>query len=423
MLAPMAGITDQPFRQLCCQMGAGLAVSEMVSANPKVWKTEKSKRRLIHGTEAGICSVQIAGSDPQELAFAAQVNVDNGAQIIDINMGCPAKKVNKKLAGSALLKEPTLVEQIIQSVVNKVAVPVTLKIRTGWCENTRNGIEIAKIAEHNGIQSLVVHGRTRNDFYKGDAEYDTIKAIKQAVSIPVVANGDITNAITNKQDLTLAQDAIVKLGANSALTITSSSNKLDTVIDGVTIDLTQAQSLGDQPIHISITQDQESSKENIQSFVDKFNSLTNGITSNQYLKRDNMAAGLARSLRNDFQGTFEGKTLFSVGIEFDRSGNLKIDNKKLEEAMATNPEQLTSMLTGENGLLSKLETRVEPFTKSYGLMTDKKQSLQASLNIVNRQQKDHEVSMEQVYQRYLSQFTQMQQTIAQLESTMGQFGS
>ena len=135
-----------------------------------------------------------------------------------------------------------------------------------------------------------------------------------------------------------------------------------------------------------------------------------------------MAAGLARSLRNDFQGTFEGKTLFSVGIEFDRSGNLKIDNKKLEEAMATNPEQLTSMLTGENGLLSKLETRVEPFTKSYGLMTDKKQSLQASLNIVNRQQKDHEVSMEQVYQRYLSQFTQMQQTIAQLESTMGQFG-
>ncbi|MEM7389163.1 MAG: flagellar filament capping protein FliD, partial [Pseudomonadota bacterium] len=160
-----------------------------------------------------------------------------------------------------------------------------------------------------------------------------------------------------------------------------------------------------------------------QSFVDKFNSLTNGITSNQYLKRDNMAAGLARSLRNDFQGTFEGKTLFSVGIEFDRSGNLKIDNKKLEEAMATNPEQLTSMLTGENGLLSKLETRVEPFTKSYGLMTDKKQSLQASLNIVTRQQKDHEVSMEQVYQRYLSQFTQMQQTIAQLESTMGQFGS
>lgn len=194
MLAPMAGITDQPFRQLCCRMGAGLAVSEMVSSNPRVWNTEKSKRRLVHGNEAGICSVQIAGSDPQELAFAAQVNVDNGAQIIDINMGCPAKKVNKKLAGSALLKEPTLVEQIVKSVVDKVNVPVTLKIRTGWCENSRNGVDIAKIAENSGIQSLVVHGRTRNDFYKGHAEYDTIKAIKDAVSIPVVANGDITSA-------------------------------------------------------------------------------------------------------------------------------------------------------------------------------------------------------------------------------------
>ncbi|GLX87427.1 tRNA-dihydrouridine synthase B [Thalassotalea loyana] len=190
----MAGITDQPFRRLCCQLGAGLAVSEMVSANPKVWNTEKSKKRMVHTSEAGIRSVQIAGSDPQELAFAAQVNVENGAQIIDINMGCPAKKVNKKLAGSALLKEPTLVEAIVKSVVDAVDVPVTLKIRTGWCENTRNGVEIAKIAQANGIQSLAVHGRTRNDFYKGEAEYQTIKAIKQAIDIPVVANGDITDA-------------------------------------------------------------------------------------------------------------------------------------------------------------------------------------------------------------------------------------
>ena len=190
----MAGITDQPFRRLCCQLGAGLAVSEMVSANPKVWNTEKSKKRMVHTSEAGIRSVQIAGSDPQELAFAAQVNVENGAQIIDINMGCPAKKVNKKLAGSALLKEPTLVEAIVKSVVDAVDVPVTLKIRTGWCESTRNGVEIAKIAQANGIQSLAVHGRTRNDFYKGEAEYQTIKAIKQAIDIPVVANGDITDA-------------------------------------------------------------------------------------------------------------------------------------------------------------------------------------------------------------------------------------
>ena len=162
LLAPMAGITDKPFRQICCQLGAGLAVSEMLSSNPKVWNTEKSKLRMLHSDAAGIRSVQIAGSCPDELAFAAQVNVDNGAQIIDINMGCPAKKVNKKLAGSALLREPALVEQIVQSVVKAVNIPVTLKIRTGWCEDTRNGIEIAKIAQDSGIASLAVHGRTRN---------------------------------------------------------------------------------------------------------------------------------------------------------------------------------------------------------------------------------------------------------------------
>ncbi|WP_371376046.1 tRNA dihydrouridine synthase DusB [Thalassotalea aquiviva] len=194
ILAPMAGITDKPFRQLCCRLGAAMAVSEMLSSNPKVWASGKSKLRMEHSDEAGIRSVQIAGSDPAEMAFAAQVNVANGAQIIDINMGCPAKKVNKKLAGSALMKEPSLVEDIVQSVVAAVDVPVTLKIRTGWCENTRNGIEIAKIAEANGIQALAVHGRTRSDFYKGAAEYDTIKAIKSEISIPVIANGDIDSA-------------------------------------------------------------------------------------------------------------------------------------------------------------------------------------------------------------------------------------
>lgn len=215
MLAPMAGITDQPMRQLCCRMGAGLAVSEMVSANPKVWNTEKSKRRLVHHADAGIRSVQIAGCEPQELAFAAKVNVDNGAQIIDINMGCPAKKVNKKLAGSALLKEPRLVEQIVNAVVEAVSVPVTLKIRTGWCEDTKNAVEIAQIAEQSGIQSLVVHGRTRNDFYKGDAEYDTIKSVKESVSIPVVANGDITSADKAKYvlDYTGADAIMIGRGA------------------------------------------------------------------------------------------------------------------------------------------------------------------------------------------------------------------
>lgn len=194
ILAPMAGVTDRPFRRLCAEMGAGLVVSEMLSSNPKVWKTAKSINRMNHEGESGIRSVQIAGSEPKLMAEAAKFNVDQGAQIIDINMGCPAKKVNKKLAGSALLQEPQLVAEILSAVVNAVDVPVTLKIRTGWSEDNRNGIDIARIAENSGIQSLAVHGRTRTCMFKGNAEYDTIKAIKANVSIPVIANGDITNA-------------------------------------------------------------------------------------------------------------------------------------------------------------------------------------------------------------------------------------
>lgn len=201
ILAPMAGVTDRPFRQMCKRLGAGLVVSEMLSSNPKVWKSDKSRQRMDHTGESGLRSVQIAGADPELMAEAAQFNVGNGAQIIDINMGCPAKKVNKKLAGSALLQHPTLVEEIIQAVVNAVNVPVTLKIRTGWDPENRNGVQIARIAESNGIQSLAVHGRTRACMYKGEAEYDTIKAIKQTVSIPVVANGDITCAQDAKQVL------------------------------------------------------------------------------------------------------------------------------------------------------------------------------------------------------------------------------
>ena len=201
MVAPMAGITDRPFRQLCRRLGAGLAVSEMLSCNPKVWQTAKSMGRMDHSGESGIRSVQIAGADPELMAQAAQFNVSNGAQIIDINMGCPAKQVNKKLAGSALLQYPDLVEAIVKAVVEAVDVPVTLKIRTGWDVDNRNGVEIAAIAEHNGIQSLAVHGRTRACMYKGYAEYDTIKAIKGSVSIPVVANGDISSPQKAKQVL------------------------------------------------------------------------------------------------------------------------------------------------------------------------------------------------------------------------------
>ena len=194
LLAPMAGITDQPFRRICATYGAGLTFSEMMSTNPQVWHTEKSKLRLAHHQDAGINAVQIAGSDPDEMAQAAQVNVEYGAQIIDINMGCPAKKVNRKMAGSALLQYPQLVRQILESVVKSVEVPVTLKIRTGWDLENRNCVEIAKIAEQSGIQALTIHGRTRACKFEGAAEYEHIRLVKQQVTIPVIANGDITSA-------------------------------------------------------------------------------------------------------------------------------------------------------------------------------------------------------------------------------------
>lgn len=193
MLAPMAGITDLPFRNLCFQLGADLSVSEMVTSEKHLWKSRKTQLRLDHRNEKGIRSVQIAGTEPIKLADAARFNVRHGAQIIDINMGCPAKKVCNVLAGSALLKNEALVADIVAAVVNAVDVPVTLKIRTGWDQYSRNAVNIAKIAEQNGIQALFVHGRTRADAYKGEAEYETIARVKAAVAIPVIANGDITD--------------------------------------------------------------------------------------------------------------------------------------------------------------------------------------------------------------------------------------
>ena len=192
-LAPMAGVTDRPFRQLCRELGAGHVVSEMVSSESRLWHTNKSKFRMDHSGEPGPITVQIVGYDPDMLADAARQNVERGAQIIDINMGCPAKKVCNRLAGSALMQDEPLVAAILAAVVAAVEVPVTLKIRTGWNRDNRNGATIARIAEDAGIAMLAVHGRTRADKYMGDAEYDTIAAIKQSVSIPVLANGDITS--------------------------------------------------------------------------------------------------------------------------------------------------------------------------------------------------------------------------------------
>lgn len=192
ILAPMAGVTDRPFRQLCRAQGAGLVVSEMVSSNALLWGSKKTRRRIDHAGESEPVAVQIAGADPRMMAEAARFNVDHGAQIIDINMGCPAKKVCNVMAGSALLQDESLVGRILEAVVNAVSVPVTLKIRTGWDPQHRNAPAVARIAEQSGIQALAVHGRTRACAYRGEAEHDTVRAIKSQVNIPVIANGDIS---------------------------------------------------------------------------------------------------------------------------------------------------------------------------------------------------------------------------------------
>ncbi len=193
IVAPMAGVTDRPFRMLCKAMGAGMAVSEMISANAQLWNTAKSKRRADHAGEVDPISVQIAGADPGMMAEAARHNVDQGAQIIDINMGCPAKKVCNVAAGSALLQNEPLVGRILDAVVQAVDVPVTLKIRTGWNPENRNALRIAKIAQAAGIHALSVHGRTRACAFNGQAEYDTIAEVKAEVSMPIIANGDIAS--------------------------------------------------------------------------------------------------------------------------------------------------------------------------------------------------------------------------------------
>lgn len=212
IVAPMAGVTDRPFRQLCKSMGAGMAVSEMVSSNSLLWGSEKTRRRADHAGEVDPISVQIAGADPALMAEAARYNVAQGAQIIDINMGCPAKKICNVMAGSALLRDEMLVGKILDAVVSAVDVPVTLKIRTGWDTQHRNALTVARIAENAGIQALAIHGRTRACAYTGIAEYDTIAAVKAAVKIPIIANGDITTPEKVRQVLEYTGADAVMIG-------------------------------------------------------------------------------------------------------------------------------------------------------------------------------------------------------------------
>lgn len=212
VLAPMAGITDRPFRALCRSFGAGLTVGEMVTSDQSLWNTQKSRLRLPHADEPEPRMIQIAGADPQMLAAAAKANVELGAQIIDINMGCPAKKVCRKAAGSALLRDEKLVAQILSAVVAAVDVPVTLKIRTGWSANHKNAVTIAKLAEQEGIQALTIHGRTREDRFNGQAEYATLAEVCQVVSFPVIANGDIDSPQKAKDILDTTGASAVMIG-------------------------------------------------------------------------------------------------------------------------------------------------------------------------------------------------------------------
>ena len=212
VLAPMAGVTDLPFRRLCRKMGAGLVVSEMVAADPNTWSTRKSRLRVQFGDEPAPRSVQIAGYDPEMMAHAARFNVQLGAEIIDINMGCPAKKVCKRAAGSALLQHPELVSDILNAVASAVNVPVTLKIRTGWDRQNRNAVTIAKIAEDAGISALAVHGRTKACRFVGEVEYDTIAQVVDAIDIPVLANGDISDPLKAAAVLEHTGAAAVMIG-------------------------------------------------------------------------------------------------------------------------------------------------------------------------------------------------------------------
>ena len=276
--------------------------------------------------------------------------------------------------------------------------------------------------DNSGVQATVVRSGTQSYLVLTSKDSGAANAISMNFVPGADSSGaDIGAAIAGATQLKAAQDAIVKVGAENAITVTSASNKLENVIAGVTIDLKKAQLGTDQPVQIKVEQDPKAVEEKLKKFVDGYNALVKQISSDSGLNSDTMARSISSQMRQSFQKLYEGTTLSSVGIEFDRNGVLSVDSKKLEKALADSPAKIEAMLVGDSGLFSGLQASIEPFTKRTGLMKDKQQTLQASLDMVTEKQKRHDYSMDQVYKRYLSQFTQMQVTMAQLESSMSQF--
>ncbi len=282
---------------------------------------------------------------------------------------------------------------------------------------------INNAADNSGVQATVMRSGTQSYLVLTSKESGAANAISMNFLPGADTSGaDIGAAVTAATELKAAQDAIVKVGAQNPITVTSASNKLEDVIAGVTIDLKKVQAGTDQPVQISVQQDPKAVEDKLKKFVDSYNALVKQINSDPSLKSDTMARSISSQMRQSFQKLYQGTTLSSIGVEFDRNGVLSVDSDKMAKALADNPAKVEQMLVADNSLFSGLQDSLEPYTKRFGLMKDKQQTLQASLDMVTEKQKRHDYSMDLVYKRYLSQFTQMQVTIAQLESSMSQFG-
>lgn len=282
---------------------------------------------------------------------------------------------------------------------------------------------INNAADNSGVQATVMRSGTQSYLVLTSKESGAANAISMNFVPGADTSGaDIGSAVTAATELKAAQDAIVKVGAQNPITVTSASNKLEDVIAGVTIDLKKMQAGTDQPVQISVQQDPKAVEDKLKKFVDSYNALVKQINADPSLKSDTMARSISSQMRQSFQKLYQGTTLSSIGIEFDRNGVLSVNSEKMTKALAENPAKVEQMLVADNSLFSGIQDSLEPYTKRYGLMKDKQQTLQASLDMVTEKQKRHDYSMDLVYKRYLSQFTQMQVTIAQLESSMSQFG-